>query len=191
MSTDEFLRGLNLLDERVRKAATKGIAVASMALLQDSIMEVPKVPHDEGTLRGSGSVHVNGKLEATSEDLADGGNPTPFTSGISGDRVRDAVVGRVGFNTPYATRLHEAEEGIVFHETGTGGKLGVIGTAPVVNVIDQRTAEAPQPEIRRWRGTDGTQHIDVFIRESMERSMNRGELDNVIMTNFGLRRRPI
>lgn len=121
MSTD-FLSEFNMLDKRVQKAAQAGMAKAGMALLQDAVMDIPKVPHDEGTLRGSGSVHINGKLKSTSTGMSDGGSPTPFEGQIGSDDKPDAVIGRVGFNTPYAARLHEGVD-FHFHEEGTGAKF--------------------------------------------------------------------
>lgn len=102
------------------QAAEKGLAAAGMLLLRDAVMDVPKVPHDEGTLRGSGSVHVNGKLIATSADQGDG-KGTPADADNT-PRVPGAIVATVGFNTPYAARLHEHPE-FEFTEEGTGAKF--------------------------------------------------------------------
>lgn len=104
----------------VPAAAKKGMARAGMLVLRDSIMEEPMVPLDEGTLRGSGSVHVNGKPSGTSAEFA-GIVGTPNTSPIPAS-VSDDIESIVGFNTEYATRLHEHPE-FEFQHEGTGGKF--------------------------------------------------------------------
>lgn len=126
INTKQFVRDMKLLDSRFLAAAEKGVAKAGMALLRDSVMSVPTVPLDEGTLRGSGSVIVQGENTATAGDLGypanpdEDGNGSPATSDAS-SVDRDAIVAVVGFNTPYAARLHEHPE-FEFNEPGSGGK---------------------------------------------------------------------
>ena len=55
----------------------KGLGKAGHALMNDAIMDMPAVPLDEGTLRGSGSVFVGSDLVAVAQNV--GGNPTPAT----------------------------------------------------------------------------------------------------------------
>lgn len=119
MSRD-FEDGVKAADKRVLAAAERGVALAAMRLLRDCVMDMPKVPHDEGTLRGSGSVFVDNKLVQTSEAMTDGGKPTPARN-FDQQLAEDVIRGVVGFNTPYAARLHEHPE-YTFTEAGTGGK---------------------------------------------------------------------
>jgi len=107
MDFNLFSRGLNLADANIRKAAESGVALAGIRLRRDSVMEVPKVPLDEGTLRGSGSVFVNGVLKETAPNV--GGNPTPADTCNEGFDA-DSITALVGYNTPYAERLHEHPE---------------------------------------------------------------------------------
>ncbi len=107
MSSDlDFLKGLDLADKLVRGAVVEGKKRACMQLLDDAINEAPLIPHDEGTLQGSGSVFVNDELVGTAPNV--GGDPTPATSHQSGGSA-DEVVGTVGFNVPYAAFQHEGQ----------------------------------------------------------------------------------
>ena len=105
----------------VMAAAKKGLARAGINVMNDAIQQVPKVPIDEGTLRGSGSVFVDNMLVATSEDLGQAaGTPAKSLGGSMAKRVND-LEAVIGFNTPYAKYLHEHPE-FNFTEPGTGGK---------------------------------------------------------------------
>jgi len=120
MSAESFLTRLNLADRKVREAARKGMAKGCMRLLGDAVMEAEKVPIDEGTLRGSGSVFVGNTLIGTSE-ASGGGLGTPARSLGIQTAGGQALIGTVGFNTPYAAWLHEHPE-LNFSEEGTGAK---------------------------------------------------------------------
>lgn len=85
-------------------AIKRGLGVAGMQLLNDAALETPTVPHDEGTLRGSGSVLVEGKLVGTSPSPR--GKGTPATEDTTTGRPGQFVA-VIGFNTPYAAYLHE------------------------------------------------------------------------------------
>lgn len=87
-----------------------GIGRAGLQLMNDNVMEVPTVPIKEGWLRGSGSVFVQNKLIGESSFGKPGHANTDHSENI-GPREFIAVV---GFNTPYAAKLHE---GITFHFT--------------------------------------------------------------------------
>ena len=114
--------GLRELDLLMRQTAEKALAQAGMRLLKDCMMEVPKVPHDEGTLRGSGSVHINGIFIASSEEHGGPkGKPTPMTENFAKQLAQNEIAATVAFNTPYASHLHEHPE-YNFTEAGCGGK---------------------------------------------------------------------
>jgi len=74
------------IEERVTRAAAKGMLDAAEHLLEHANRTVP---HDEGTLERSGSVYPD----------------TPL--GVIGQEMRVAVF----YDTPYAARLHESEPG--------------------------------------------------------------------------------
>jgi hypothetical protein len=118
MSTD-FERGFPTAIQAYEQALKRGLAKAGMRLVRDAVMEVPKVPYEEGTLRGSGSVFVSGKLVGTTQDMDPGG--TPATT-LNESTVSEALEAVVGFNTPYAARLHEHPE-YKFTEPGAGAKF--------------------------------------------------------------------
>lgn len=103
-----------------RADAEQALTQAGLMLLRDSIMEQPTVPLDEGTLRGSGSVFVEGVNTYTSQEYAQGGNPDPATM-HSKEHGQDIIECVVGFNTPYASHLHEHPE-YNFQEESAGGK---------------------------------------------------------------------
>jgi hypothetical protein len=105
-------------EQALLEAAEVGVGQAMMQLIRDSVMVAPTVPHDEGTLRGSGSAFVGTKLIYTTP--SEGGQPTPAAEHdleIPGN----TIFGVAGFNTPYAARLHEHPE-YRFQGEGTGGK---------------------------------------------------------------------
>lgn len=97
--------------------AEKGMAQAGMQLLNDCVMEVPTVPIKEGFLRGSGSVHVQNKLIMTSPY----GKPGMAATIIDDSAEPGQIVATVGFNTPYAARVHEGI-GMHFTEPSSGAK---------------------------------------------------------------------
>lgn len=103
-----------------REDAEKALTQAGLMLLRDSIMEQPTVPLDEGTLRGSGSVFVEGVNTYTSQEYAEGGTPDPATM-HGKEHGQDMIECVVGFNTPYAAHLHEHPE-YNFQEESAGGK---------------------------------------------------------------------
>lgn len=109
--------------------ARRGLAQAGMALLQDCVMDMPAVPLDEGTLRGSGSVHVSGEFKFDSSAMASAGNPTPNRSPIPNRDTANLIESTVGFNTPYAAYQHEGERADGTHKvenyshSGTGAKF--------------------------------------------------------------------
>lgn len=119
---DTLTAGIKQFDLALRAAAKEGLAQAGMRLLADCSMEMPKTPHKEGTLRGSGSVHVNGVFAYSSDDdSGPDGKPTPNKDAIPYSINPNLMIGTVAFNTPYAAWLHEGVD-LTFHEAGTGAK---------------------------------------------------------------------
>jgi hypothetical protein len=129
MSMDmDMIRGFERLLRHTASGVERGLALAGSRILQDSILEIPAVPLEEGTLKGSGSVHVNGKFVEKSASV--GGNPTPNTDQIMSEiKLRDTMSALVGFNTPYAAYQHEEERQDGTHKvtnythSGSGGKF--------------------------------------------------------------------
>lgn len=101
MAERDLAMGLAEYERRFLAGARRGLGQAGLAILADAVMDMPTVPLKEGTLRGSGSVFVDGKLLATSP-----GAGTPATD--AGDLNRPGTLeALVGFNTPYAAYQHE------------------------------------------------------------------------------------
>jgi hypothetical protein len=103
--TNTMTAGFGQLMRRVIPAAERGMGFAGVRLMRDTIMDMPTVPLEEGTLRGSGTVHVQGVHKETAPNV--GGNPTPNTTEIPKPVGADLIDATVGFNTPYAAYQHE------------------------------------------------------------------------------------
>lgn len=105
-NADDLVQGLQSFAGAFLKAAERGAGRAASAVLNDTIMEMPAVPLEEGTLRGSGSVFVQNNLVQTAPNV--GGSPTPATEGDE-PLLPDMITAVVGFNTPYAAYQHEGQ----------------------------------------------------------------------------------
>jgi hypothetical protein len=100
--------------QRVQKSAVKGMTENTEDLLGRSMRDAPV---DEGTLRASGSavVYVNGRAVARRGFREVSSDPVESAAHLEMRERRaihegglgDAVVGEVGFNTPYALAQHE------------------------------------------------------------------------------------
>jgi len=118
----EVKRNLKKLDDEIRnQVLVEAMGKAGMQLLNDATMQIPATPLDEGTLRGSGSVLVatekQTKLVGVSPDPT-GGKGTPCRNH---SETTKNIVAVVGYNTPYAARLHEHPE---YHFGSTSARKG-------------------------------------------------------------------
>lgn len=122
--------GLRDYRRRMEAAVQAGGARAGLRLLSDCTMELPSVPLVEGTLRGSGSVFVNGKLTNTAVDIGyeDGTPATEVDAETLAMKPGEMVV-VVGYNSPYAAYQHEGirQDGTHpvqnYTEPGSGAKF--------------------------------------------------------------------
>ena len=94
--------------QRVQQAAVRGMVENTEDLLGRAMRDAPV---DEGTLRASGhaAVYANGKAVARRGFREVEGQPEApeMTRRVIEGGAGDAVVGEVGFNTPYALAQHE------------------------------------------------------------------------------------
>jgi len=95
--------------QRVQKAAVDGMVENTEDLLGRAMRDAPV---DEGTLRASGSaeVYANGRAVARRGFRKSAGQPEApemVSRPVHEGGLGDAVVGEVGFNTPYALVQHE------------------------------------------------------------------------------------
>jgi hypothetical protein len=95
--------------KRVQKAAVDGMVENTEDLLGRSMRDAPV---DEGTLRASGSAEVYANSRAVARrgfrEVADQPEaPEMVMRHVQEGGLGDAVVGEVGFNTPYALVQHE------------------------------------------------------------------------------------
>lgn len=104
-----FGQDMRALEERRKRGQQIGMERAALALLTDCVDEEPKVPHNFGTTRASGSTFVNDIHKMSHEASVDeGGNtPTPLTTLSTPERRANELYGTVTFNQPYAANLHE------------------------------------------------------------------------------------
>jgi len=110
VDTSDFERGLRDYERKFKAAGEAALAKAGLHLLGVATQDAPV---KEGTLRGSGSVIVNGKSIATSAGSGKGGTPA------STDSERGVVV---GFNVPYAAK--QDQDPNLHHPKG--GKAGYL-----------------------------------------------------------------
>jgi len=115
----KFFANLKALGAKFDHACEQGVGKAGLALMNDCLTEDPTVPKKTGFLRGSGSVFAETNLVATSPSGRAGGSP--LTSPEWGPSPKGLAVARVGFNTPYAMRVHESRT-MKFTEPSAGDK---------------------------------------------------------------------
>ncbi len=99
------------------EAVEGALLAAGKQLFEDCYTVSPTVPLNTGALRGSGSLHVNGKLVATGADM---GYLRTFTARGADRGSRGSVV--VRFDAPYAAIVHESVN-MRFRYPGSGAKF--------------------------------------------------------------------
>lgn len=121
LDTSEFERKLQRLVQRnIPAEIEKGMGKAGLQLMNDAVMQSPTVPLDEGTLRASGSLFVANKLMDTSGQSRKRGTPALEHQEKASE---DQTIAVVGFNTPYAARMHEGIGIKNWSEPGSGPKF--------------------------------------------------------------------
>lgn len=114
MAKTEFKLDTSMFDEKFKKLMRstipelqeRGMGRAMIALLGDCVMETPTVPVKEGTLRGSGSIFVQNEFIKDSSDLPKAKAGKAVKNNAEPIKPHK-LVGVVGFNTPYAAKMHE------------------------------------------------------------------------------------
>lgn len=101
------LSGLLKIPAQVEQEVSAELRKIGLDFLGESIR---RAPVDEGTLRGSHSMHLGGERVATGEEMGavmeEGANPTPLEGGADTDRLNVRIVA----NTTYAAAQHEGVE---------------------------------------------------------------------------------
>jgi hypothetical protein len=110
----------DITKNRIPALTEKGMGRAMLDLMNDCIMEVPTVPLKEGFLRGSASIFVQNVFVSSSEALP-GAKAGRATKTYSEALRVGRFTGVIGFNVPYAARLHEAID-YTFTEPSSGPK---------------------------------------------------------------------
>ncbi len=111
----------NIVNNTIPKLTEKGLGVAMLQVLNDCINEVPTVPIREGWLRGSGSIFVQNKLITTSEGMSKA-KAGKANKSHSETLKAGEFSGVIGFNTPYASKVHEGVD-MHFKEPSSGAKF--------------------------------------------------------------------
>lgn len=120
MNAKKILNNLDKLNLQLKNdILITAMAQAGFNLMRDAVMEQPTIPKKEGTLRASGSVFVGSKLTGTSENLSTK-KGTPNLS-YKDKGTATEIIATVGYNTPYAARLHEVQM-INYTEKSSGWK---------------------------------------------------------------------
>lgn len=106
MITDTLSAGLqNFFSDVDPKARNKGLMAMGLQLINNAVNGSPnesvRAPFRDGRLRGSGSVFVGSKKVGDTLFLGKEGTPAQSYAEANKNIVT------VGFNTPYAARLHE------------------------------------------------------------------------------------
>jgi len=97
MDISKFLHGFDLADKKVKESAADGMFLEGAKVINNAIEEKPYAPHKEGHLHRSQRIK---KVEVK----------------------KDALTLYVGFNVPYAAKLHEALSAISWTLAGSGPK---------------------------------------------------------------------
>lgn len=97
LDTSEFLAGFDRGDKRFRESAADGLFLEGAKVIKHAIEEKPRAPHLEGHLWRSQRIK---KVEIK----------------------KGAITLYVGFNVPYAAKLHEALSGAGWTLAGSGPK---------------------------------------------------------------------
>lgn len=119
--TKDFEKKLGKVAKQMIPSLTeRGMGRAMLQLLNDCVMEVPTVPLKEGWLRGSGSIFVQNTLVSFSVNAPRAKIGFANTSHIE-NIGKNFFVGVIGFNTPYAAKVHEGIS-MHFREPGSGAK---------------------------------------------------------------------
>lgn len=132
LDTGDFDRRFReVVEKAIPERLDQGMGKAALQLASDAINEEPKVPLDEGTLRGSVSVFVNTQSipfppqpevkKKKNRKASVLGKVESLQMGVEALRYKNKSVAVVGFNTPYAARLHESPH-FKFTAPGAGAK---------------------------------------------------------------------
>jgi hypothetical protein len=106
-----------IVKDAIPAAAEKGLGRAMLDLENDCVMEVPTVPLKEGFLRGSASMFVQNELVG----IAIHGKAKFAKASLGMSIPGGKLVGVIGFNAPYAAKLHEGMD-LSFTESSSGPK---------------------------------------------------------------------
>lgn len=112
-----------------------------------------------------------------------GGNVIPFASGgiIGSPTAFGMSGGRTGIMG------EDGPEAIMPLSRGPNGKLGITGSAAVVNVINN--SDSSETETKRSKGADGSEQIDVYIVNKVSEAIGGGRFDRPFQQTYGLNRK--
>jgi hypothetical protein len=98
-----------------------GVGRAMLQLKTDTMTQIPTVPIREGFLRGSASIHVQSQELPVPSTPKKSGGLCPTTKKVQGYQIplqSNKIIGLIGFNVPYAARMHEVPANFSDREAG-------------------------------------------------------------------------
>ncbi|MCC7283670.1 MAG: tape measure protein, partial [Acetobacteraceae bacterium] len=176
-----------VLERLIRDQITAPISNALLQLAKLGIQQIG-FAFAGGPTAAPGKVVTDGGLKSARGNVFDAGRLVPFAAG--------GIVSRPTL-FPFASGtglMGEAgPEAIMPLARDSRGRLGVRGgdaaSTVVVNVIDQRGANAGPVETRESLSADGSRQIDVLIGDRVDAALAAGRFDRTLAGSFGLRRR--
>jgi phage-related minor tail protein len=177
-----------VLERLIRDQITAPISNALLQLAKLGIQQVG-LAFSGGLTPAPGKVVTDGGLKSARGNVFDAGRLVPFAQGtvlaspiafpLSGGRT--GIAGEAG------------PEAILPLARDSRGRLGVRGGDGrgnvVLNIIDQRGANAGSVETRETTGQDGSRQIDVLISDRVDAALAAGRFDRTLAGSFGIRRR--
>jgi tape measure domain-containing protein len=189
-SVKNFVQDLasGVLERLIRDQITAPISNALLQLARLGIQQVG-FAFGGGPTPSPGKVPIDGGLKSARGNAFDAGRLIPFArGGVLASPIAFPLAGGAAGIAGEA-----GPEAIMPLARDTRGRLGVRGGdrggTVVVNVIDQRGANAGAVETRETSSQDGSRQIDVLITDRVDAALAAGRFDRTLAGSFGIRRR--
>jgi len=189
-SVQSFVQDLasGVLERLIRDQITAPISNALLQLAKLGIQQVG-LAFAGGLTPAPGKVVTDGGLKSARGNVFDSHRLVPFAQGtvLASPIAFPLSSGRTGI------AAEAGPEAILPLARDTRGRLGVRGGdgagTVVINVIDQRGANAGSVETRETATPDGGRQIDVLISDRVDAALAAGRFDRTLAGAFGIRRR--
>ena len=176
-----------VLERLIRDQITAPISNALLQLAKLGIQQIG-LAFAGGPTPAPGKVLTDGGLKSARGNAFDAGRLLPFAQGgVLASPIAFPLAGGRGGIAGEA-----GPEAILPLARDSRGRLGVHGgkgSTVVVNIIDQRGANAGSIERRESATPDGGRQIDVLIADRVDAALSAGRFDRTLAGSFGIRRR--